>query len=235
MNTKIKTARIVGLLFIIATASSIVGTFGFLEPILRAPDFLIKVFSNENQLILGVLIDAINSVAVVVIAFMLFPIFKKHNETLALGYVGSRIIESVILIVGHISLLLLIPLSQEYVQAGAHSGSYSLSIGTLILAINDLIFLIGPGIAFSITALILNYLFYKSKLVPRFLSIWGFIGGILLLLADVLAIFGLSTSSTVFALLVLPIGLNEMVLALWLIVKGFNPLAIEPTSVETDN
>jgi hypothetical protein len=108
MNSNKKTARIVGVLFITATVASILATFGFLDPILNAPDYLIGVSANETQWIIGVLIDAINSAAVVVIAVMLFPILKKHNEALALGYVASRIIESVILIAGHISQLSLV-------------------------------------------------------------------------------------------------------------------------------
>jgi hypothetical protein len=105
----------------------------FFGPILDAPDYLISVSAKETQWIIGVLIDAINSAAVVVIAVTLFPILKKHNEALALGYVASRIIESVILIVGHISQLSLLTLSQEYVQAGAPDAAYFQTLGTSLL------------------------------------------------------------------------------------------------------
>jgi hypothetical protein len=227
MNSERRTAIIVGVLFIIATVSSIIGTFVFLEPITGDPDYLIKAYENKTQLILGVLIDALNSIAVIVIAAVLYPILKKISEAFAIGYVASRIIESVILIIGHISLFSLLSLSQEFVQTGAQNAAHLLPLGRLLLAVNDWTFLFGPGIAFGITALVLNYLFYQSKLVPRFLSVWGFIGGTLLLAADVLAIFGLGTASMTFALLILPIGLNEMALAAWLIIKGFNPTAIK--------
>ncbi len=172
------------------------------------------------------LIDSINSIAVIVIPVMLFPIFKKHNEALTLGYLASRIIESVILIVGAISLLSLVTISQEFVQIAAPDAANFQALGTLLLAVSDWTYLLGPGIAFSITALILNYLLYQSKLVSRFISVWGFIGGILLFAADMLAIFGLSPTSMIFIFLVLPIALNEMFLAVWLIVKGFNLFAI---------
>jgi hypothetical protein len=154
MNSDRKTARIVGVLFITATLASILGTFGFLEPILDAPDYLISVSANETQWIVGVLIDAINSAAVVVIAVMLFPIFKKYNQALALGYVASRIIESVILIVGSISLLSLLTLSQEYVQAGAPDASYFQTLGTLLLGVYDWTWLLGPMIVLSLTYLV---------------------------------------------------------------------------------
>ena len=226
MNANKKTARIVGALFITATVASILATFGFLEPILNAPDYLISVSANETQWIMGVLIDAINSAAVVAIAVLLFPIFRKFNEALALGYVASRIIECVILIAGHISLLLLLTLSQDYVQAGAPDAAYFQSIGSLLLGVYDWTFLLGPMIVLSLTALILNYVFYQSRLVPRLISVWGLIGATLMLAAGLLGMFGLSPTSTITILLGLPLALNEMVLAVWLIVKGFNSSAI---------
>lgn len=113
--------------------------------------------------------------------------------------------------------------------------SLFLPSAALLLAVDQWAFLLGPGITFAITALILNTLFYRSQLVPRFLSIWGLVGAILLLAADLLAIFGLNTASTLFVLLILPIGLNEMVLAVWLIVKGFTPSAIPSAPAKTDN
>ncbi len=230
MNSNKKIAIIVGGLFIIATVSSILATFGFLDPILNAPDYLANVSENKTQLILGVLIDAINSVAVVAIAVALFPILKKHNETLAIGYVASRIIESVILIVGHISQLSLVPLSQEYVQAGADA-SYFLPSGTLLLAVYDWTWLLGPTIVLGLTALILNQILYQSRLVPRFISVWGLIGGTLIVAGGLLATCGvISTESSI--LLGTPIALQEMVLAVWLIVKGFNSSAIVSGSAE---
>ncbi len=198
----------------------------FLPPILNAPDYLINVSANKTQLIIGVLLILINCAAVVVIPFMLFPIFKKHNEALALGYLGSRIIESVILIVGDISLLSLLTLSQEYVQAAAPDASNFQTLGTLLLSVNDWSWLLGAEIIFSLTALILNYLLYQSKLIPRFISVWGLIGATLLFAAGLLGMFGLSLSSPISFFLMLPIALNEMVLAVWLIGKGFNSSAI---------
>ena len=235
MNSYRKTARIVGALLITATVASILGTFGFLEPNLSSPDYLISVSANETQWIIGVLIDAINSAAVVAIAVMLFPIFKKFNEALALGYVASRIIESVILIVGSISLLSLSTLSQEYIKAGAPDASYFQTLGTLLLAAYELTQLLGATIVFSLTALILNYILYQTKLVPRFISVWGLFGAPLMLAAGVLPMFGLMDPfSTISILLGFPLALNEMVLAVWLIVKGFNPSAIASLSAKTD-
>ncbi len=224
------TAIIVGVLFITATVTSILGYQVILGPILNSPDYLLNVSANENQFLMGVLIDSINSIAVVVIAVMLFPILKKYSVALALGYVGFRIIESVILIVGSISLLSLLTLSQEYVKAAAPDASYFQTLGNLLLAVNDWTYLLGPMIVFSLSALILNYLLYQSKLIPRFISVWGLIGATLLLKAGLLGMFGLSPFSIISLLLTFPIFLNEMVLAVWLIVKGFNSSPIDSRS-----
>lgn len=231
MNTNRKTAIIVGALFITATVVSSL-YYVIVTPILDAPDYLIKVSENETQVIIGVLFYLIDCAAVVLIPIMLFPIFKKHNEALALGYVGSRIIESVILIVGHISLLSLLTLSQEYAQAAATDASNIQALGALLLSVHDWIHLLGVEIVFALTAVILNYLLYQSKLIPRFISVWGVIALISLLIVNLLEITGRSPAMSIF--FYLPIVLNEVFLAIWLIVKGFNSSAIDSGSIKTD-
>jgi hypothetical protein len=221
ISTK-KTARTAGLLFITATVASVIGYLIILSPFLDSPDFLTRIAENRIKVILGVIIDAINCVAVVAIPVILFPIFKKHNETLAVGYVGSRIIESVILIIGHISHLLLVSLSGQYVRSEAANTAIIQNLGAFVLSIGEWTHLLGPMIAFSLTALILNFLFYRSKLVPSFISVWGLIGAVMLLATGLAGMFGFNPFSTVGVVLTLPIALNEMVLAVWLIIKGFN-------------
>jgi len=223
MNSNKKTARIVGVLFISATVSAVLSGF-LIGPILDGPDYLIAVSANENQLLIAVLLELILAVSVVGIAVFLFPIFREHNEALALGYVGLRILEGIIIIVGAISALLLLTLGQEHV-AGASDASNFQTSATLLIAERDWTFLLGPVIVFSLNSLILNYLLYQSRLVPRFISVWGLIGATLLLAAGLLGMFDIyNIDSTV--ILAAPIGVNEMVLAVWLIVKGFNPSAI---------
>ena len=234
MNSNRKTAIIVGVLFIISTVAGILSAV-FLEPILNAPDYLINVSANENQVINGALLELICAGAFLGIAVMMFPILKKYNENIALGYVVARILEAVPFVVGVISLLSLLTLSQEYVQAGAPDAPHYLPLGTLLLEVHDLTNLLGSMIIFSLTALILNYSLYQSKLVPRFISIWGLIGAPLMLTAGLLGMFGLfSPFSTISIFLALPLALNEMVLAVWLIVKGFNSSAIDSGSAKAD-
>jgi len=225
MNSNRKTAIIVGVLFIVATVASVLGGL-LIEWIIDAPDDLVNVSENENQVIIGVLLELTWAASAVGITVLMFPILKKHNESLALGYVGARIFEGFIATVGAISGLLLITLSQEFVNAVAPDATYFLASGALLLAARDWAWWIGPMIVFALSALIFNYLLYQSKLIPRWLSGWGFIGAALLLAEGLVGMFDLTISTFLAA----PIGVQEMVLAAWLIVKGFNPSAIAAQS-----
>jgi len=233
MNSNRKTAVIVGVLFIIATVAGVLSVV-FSGSILDAPDYLTKISANENRVLIGALLVLIMGAAVASIPFMMFPIFKKHNEALALGYVVFRALEAVIDFAVAISFLLLITLSQGFVKAGAADASYFQALGTLLLEAGDWTG-VPLDIVFGLGALILNYLLYQSKLIPRFISVWGLIGGTLMLPAGLLGMFGLiSPFSTTTIFLALPIAVNEMFLAVWLIVKGFNPSAIASGSAKTD-
>ena len=233
MNTHRKTAIIVGALFILATVASSLGIFIF-SSILDSPDFLNSVSANESQVIMAALFMLIDVVAVVGIAIMMYPILKKHNETLALGYVAARIIEGVLFTVYVVILLLLLTLSQEFVKAGAPGASYFQTLGTLLLAVREWGGGVCSTIVFSLSALMLNYILYQSKLIPRWLSGWGFIGATLYLASGFLPLFGHGTRSTIYNLMEAPLFLQEMVFAVWLIVKGFNSSAIASGSSKTD-
>jgi hypothetical protein len=220
-------ARIVGVLFIAATAAPILTApfIGFLgggvlgEPI---PDYLVRVSENELQVFTGMLIELIWALAVVGIPVMLFPILKKHNKALALGFYSLRFIEAISTIVGSIILLTLLTLSQEFVKAGVPDASYYQTLGSLLLAAREGAFMIGSGLVWSLSALALNYVLYRSKLVPRWISGWGLVGGTLSFAAYLLQFFGVSLD-----ILFLPIALQEMVFAVWLIIRGFNSSATE--------
>ena len=225
MNTNRKTERIVGVLFITATVAYSLGVI-FLEPILGDLDYLAKASENENQVILGAFLVLIDSVAVAGIGIAMYPILKKHNEALALGYAGARIIEGVLFIVNVIAILTLLRLSQEFVKAGAPDAAYYQTLGTVLLAAGDWAYLFGLGLAFALSALVLNYLLYQSKLIPRWLSGWGFVGAALVFANFLLESFGINPVEILF----IPIAVQEMVFAVWLIVKGLNLSAIDSGS-----
>jgi hypothetical protein len=124
-------------------------------------------------------------------------------------------------------------LSQEFVKSGAPDVPYFQTLGTLLLAAHDWAFLLGLTV-FSLGSLVLNYILYQSKLIPRWLSGWGFIGAALTLAASLIPQLGYSLSSSIDTLMNSPIALQEMVFAVWLIVKGFNSSAIASLSSKTD-
>ena len=225
-DTYRKTATLVGVLYIIGTIAGILSHV-LTGSILGDPDYLVKVSANEIQIIAGTLFVLIMGFALAMVPVMMFPILKKYNEALALGYVVFRgALETVMYIVLAIALLFLLPLSQEYVKAGTPDASYFQTLGAVLLKGHDLI---GPvqTIVFCLGALIFYYVLYQTKLIPRWLSGWGLIAIIPYFAAGLLVLFGffgpLSTSEIV---LEFPLALQEMVMAVWLIVKGFNPSAI---------
>ena len=234
MNSYRKTAIIVGVLFIIATAASLLVAV-FLGSTLAASNYLTSVSANENQVIIAMIFELIAAVSALGTAVMLFPVLKKTIESLALGYVALRLIENIFYIVGALSLLIILTLGQGYV-AGASNASYYQPLGTLLLALHDWSIWMGTLIFFGLGSLTLNYLLYQSKLVPRFLSVWGLIGAALVLLYGLLSLFSLTPDMlfSILTILALPIAVQEMVFAVWLIVKGFNPAAIASLSPQVE-
>lgn len=231
MNPTKRTARIVGALFLIAMVTSLAGGL-WLESLITAPDYLTSVSTNETQIAICVLLELINGIAVVGIAVMLFPIFRRRDEALALGYVAFRIIEAVIIIAAVVSPLALISLSQEYVAAGAPDASRFEALGSSLLATREIWAGQLLGIFFCVAALLLYYLLFRTKLVPRWLSGWGFVAVALVLAWNILELVGISISIGI--VLALPMILNEIVLAIWLIVKGFSPSAITSGAAQAE-
>jgi len=223
-----KTAIITGILFITCTVSSIIS--GLFIGSLDAPDYLVNIAANESQVLIAMLVQSIWALTCVGIPVMLFPILKKHNESLALGFFSLRLIEGVFVFLAIVCQLSLLTLSKEFVT-GTLNASYYLASGTLLHAARDWAFWVGPAITFALSALILNYALYRSKFVPRWLSGLGLVGALVYIPAELLAFFGFDQSILVLAL---PIALQEMTLAIWLIVKGFNSSAIASESARTE-
>jgi len=227
-----KTSITVGLLFIIGTAAGVMGGI-IAGPFLDDVGFLTEITENETQIAIGSLLILLMGFSVAMIPVVMFPIFRKYNEALALGSVIFRgALEAVCYMALVISYLLLVTLSQEYVSASAAESSYFQTLGTLLVAAGDGIEQI-LAIVFCLGALMLYYLFYISRLVPRWLSLWGFIGAILYLAAALISMAGaqhyaVSLDSPIGPLM-MPLALQEMVFAIWVIVKGFNAPAIAST------
>lgn len=233
MNSHRKTSITVGILFIAATALGVLGKTVCIDPILKASDYLARASTSEYQLILGGLIILLQVLVSACIAIWLYPVLRKHHEALALGSVGFRVIESMLYFVGVVCLLSLLTLSREYIRAGASNASPFHVSGATLLAIKDWAGELSV-IAFNVGAMMYYAVFYRSRLVPRWLSAWGLLAAVASLAAILLTVYGqIAPFSTVFILLQLPIGLQEYALAVWLIAKGFNASAIASPSAGT--
>lgn len=225
VNTHRKTAVIVGIFFITATVAGLLGAV-FSAPF-QAQEYLSAIYENANQVKLASLFVLIMGIAVAGISIAMSPILRKQNRGLALGYVGARLLEGVMYIITVFSWLLLIVLSEDFIAAGAPAASHFQSMGNLLLSVSNWAGHVILDVAvMSVGALIFYSLLYRTKLVPTWLSIWGLIGAPLWLSAGLLAMYGHDPTSTLPVILNLPIAVNEMVLAVWLIVKGFDRSAI---------
>ncbi len=230
MNSNRKIAIIAGVLFIIGTVAGILS----IAPAIDAPDYLIKASANANQVIIGAFFQFVVATAYVGIAILLYPILRRYNESLALGFLSFRIIAAVFLIIGVTSALLLLALSQEFVTARALDSSYFQTLGGLLRTGRDLVNHVAMPLTLIVSALMFYFILYQTKLVPRWLSGWGLVGTTVSIWATLLVMFRLIKIITpIYIVLAIPWALQEMVLAVWLIVKGFNPSAIASETSKT--
>jgi hypothetical protein len=221
------TAKMVGFLFILAAVSAVAGVLLY-DPFLTSADYLTKGSEYYNQVVLGAVMELILVISAVGTATIMFPILRKYNETIALWHVCFRFLEAVVITIGIISVLALLTLSKEYVAGGATNiASYQAS-GTTLKAIHDWTFSLGPNFMLGINTMMYSYIFYKSKMVPRFIPILGMTGATLVFICAFLVMFDVIDQVSLWGgLLALPVAANEMILAVWLIVKGFNESAID--------
>jgi len=217
-------ALIAGVLFITATVADLIST-GLLNPLLGSSDYLVKIFANQDRVLVGVFFGLIGAFAAGGIAISLYPILRRYNDGLALGSVGFRLLEAALYLVGALGVLLLVTLSQDFARAGAPSASYFQTSGALLREFRDQANL-ASTLAFYLGAAMYYVVFYQSRLIPRWLSGWGLVGVTLGAAAALLVLFRVTGfMSTPQVVLNLPIAVQEMVLAVWLIVKGFSPSA----------
>ena len=228
-----KIAVITGAVFIIATVATLLAAVlaGVFGPVLTGPAYLTSLSANANQVSAGALLYIIGYLASAGIAVVMYPVLKEWNAGLALGSVIFRTIEAVFYMVGLMSLLSLLTLSQQFTTAGAADRTSLQAIGGLLVSVHNHAGLLAV-FAFCLGAFMYYYLFFQSRLIPRWLSGFGIVAIILMLAACVLALFS-DNPVTGYILLAFPIFLQEMVLAVWLIVKGFNPSAIASLSAKT--
>jgi hypothetical protein len=222
MNSNRDIAIFVGVLYILAAVTAIIG-FALYQPILNNPEYIIKGSGNETQVFLGALNELILAFSIIGISILMFPIINKENESLAIGYICFRFLEAILIIIGIIGLLSIVTLSQKFCTEVAPNETSYLTAGKLLVSIHNWTFLFGPNLALGASTLLMSYFWYDSKLVPRFISILGLAGGFLILTCALLVMFGFFPQvSNWGAILAIPVFAYEMSLAVWLIGKGFN-------------
>ena len=226
-----KTSIIVGILFIVGTVAGILSGV-FTEPVLGASDYLKQVASNENSVVLGALFVLVMGFPLAMIPVMMFPIFRRYNEPLALGAVVFRgILEAMTYMVIATCWLLLIPVGREFVKVSSTNATTFQAMGTFI---NQSVYWTEHILAlvFTIGAMMLYWLFFKTKLIPAWLSLWGFIGAILYFAAPILNMFDplhpALSLGVKWGYLMIPLAIQEMIFALLLIIRGFNQSAFSP-------
>lgn len=227
MRTMRRNAVVAGVLFIIATGASLLS--GPLLASLDDSDYLVSIAAHDVRVEAGALLGLVAALAAPGIAISLYPVLRPFGEGRALGAVGFRLMEGTIYAINTMVVLSLVTLSRDFVAAGTPDQPHYRSLGDTVLAAYRWMGNAGMLLAFSLGALLYYLVFYQAELIPRWLSAWGIAGVVLLMLAAVLVIFRvigpLSATQILFAL---PIAVQEMVLAVWLIVKGFAPPAIAP-------
>jgi hypothetical protein len=218
-------ARVTGVLFLITYVTAIPAVFLY-GPLLDDPRYIVGGGAADNGASLGALLELSLIVANIGTTVVLWPVLKRVNEILALGFVTARVMESVFIAVGLLSVLALVTLRQE-AAAGADAGSLA-AVGQSLVALHDWTFRIGPGFVVGIgNGLILGYLMYRSGLVPRSMAILGLIAGPVLIARFVGILFGVFEPGSVLGdLMVAPEFLWELALGIWLTVRGFNPSAL---------
>ena len=227
-NTYRTTARIVGAMYL---AGFVVGITGIvlIQSILGAPDHLAALPANSMLLAFAAVLWLMAAAWDAAHGVLMFPVLKQHNERIAVGYLGFRIMDGLLIAIMVLFVLVQIPIGSEYLNAGAPDASYLQALSAVFMQAQ----LDAYNIAMTtlgVSGLILCYSFYKSRLVPRLLAVWGLVGYAVILCGSVVEVFGFNLQ----VIHAIPGGLWEVFIGVWLIVKGFNPSAFvsEPANAD---
>jgi hypothetical protein len=223
MDSHRRSALTAGVLFITATVATLLGT-AIEQPVLSGADYLSRVSGNSNLVAAGGLLELIAAGTSVGIAISLYPVLQKWSAGPALGSVVFRAIEAVMYTVGAVGLLSLFTVSQLFTNAALSERVPLQAIGDSLLGVRQEAVLAGV-FAFCLGALMYYVVFYQSRLIPRWLAGWGIVGALMLLVACLLALFSRNAVTT-YTVLIVPIAVQEMVLAVWLIARGFRSSAV---------
>ena len=221
-KTDKRNAVITGVFFIVATVAAIIG-FKLYDPLLAHPDYLVQGARHSTQIIFAACFELLLVCAGAGTAIMLSPYLNKFNTSLGIGYVCFRMLEMIMILIGIISMLALLSLSQTYSNTPQPETGIFQTSGEVLKTIHDWTFILGPLFMLGINTFIYNYVFLHSRLVPRNLAFMGLLGAVLVFALSILIMFGITTQLSVWGVLMaMPVAVYEMILAVWLITKGFN-------------
>ena len=214
-------ARAAGIAYLVTFAASIPAVL-LLRPILNDPAYIVGA-GSDGRVLLGCLLDVVNALACVATAVAVFPVVRRQNESMAVGFVTSRMLEATVIMIGVVSLLAVVTLRQD---VAGHPGADPASLATTgqaLVAIRDYTFQFGPNMCAAINALLFGTLLYRSRLVPRFIPTLGLVGAPLLLAATATTVLGLTEQGSFWFVGVVPIAAWELSVGVWMTVQGFTP------------
>jgi hypothetical protein len=226
VNTYRGTARAAGIWFIVTFVASIPAALWLYKPVLDHTDYILGG-GHDTRIASGAFLEVILAIANIATAVVLFPVLRRVKESVALGYVASRTLESTIIVVGLISLMSVVTLRQDLAGKGGDAASLTVA-GHALVAVHDWTFLLGPAFCAGLgNGLLLGYLMYKSELVPRRMAIVGLVGGSLALVTATAVLFGAwdQTSAASF-LFTVPEIVWEAFLGIYLTFWGFRPAGV---------
>jgi Domain of unknown function (DUF4386) len=225
MNSTRKIAVAAGVLYLVTHVTSIAG-LALYGPVLNSPDYIVGA-GADTRVLWGAFCEVVLAIAIVGTAIALFPIVKRQNEGVALGYVGLRVLDAGIITIGIVSLLAVVRLRQDLAGAAGTDAISLVTAGKALVAIHDWTFMLGPNFVCGANTPLMAYLMYRSGLVPRFIGVLGLIGGPLIFASAIAELFGLYAQVSVWAAITaIPVFAWELTLAFWLIIKGFKPSPI---------
>jgi hypothetical protein len=203
-----------------------------LQPVLTDPNYIVSA-GADSQVLLGAFFDVITALACIGTAVALYPVLKRQSEAFSIGFVTTRIYEAGVIVVGVVSILALVAIRQAGGAPGTDTSAL-VAVGQALVSVRDATFLLGPGVVPGLNAVLLGYVLYRSRLVPRAIPALGLIGAPLFLISASLSILGLNEQVSILSAIVLPpIFFFELSLGLWLTFKGFRPSAMAALASES--
>jgi hypothetical protein len=226
VNSARKIALVTGVFFMITIIPAPIAQFFLYDSVLNDVDYIVGAGADANVR-LGAFLEVLIAIAIIGTAVTLFPLLKRQHESFALGYVAARIFESTMIVVGIIGLLSVVTLRQEFAGVAGAEAASLVEDGRSLVAIHDWTFLLGPGLMPGLNDIMLGYLLYASRLVPRALALLGIVAGPVHFASFVAVLLGVIEAGSVWqGIASIPVAAFEVILGIWLIVRGFNPSAV---------